>query len=226
LSLTKIYENILKFLGMNYFRGAKRDYYNWAQKYGAKGWDYNGVLPYFLKAENQTDSQILEEFPKYHSNKGPLAVSTIPRYEVEKQFVSLLEQKGYKNISDLNSPEMVDKTVGIVQQTMKDGHRLSTSHAYLEPIYEMRPNLHILVHSIATKIIIENDKAIGIQFTRNSKYNNVTANKEIIISGGVINSPQLLMLSGIGPKSHLQQLGISLLIYQLAVKCSTLLYLI
>jgi choline dehydrogenase-like flavoprotein len=226
LSLTKIYENILKFLGMNYFRGAKRDYDNWAQKYGAKGWDYNGVLPYFLKAENQTDSQILEEFPKYHSNKGPLAVSTIPRYEVEKQFVSLLEQKGYKNISDLNSPEMVDKTVGIVQQTMKDGHRLSTSHAYLEPIYEMRPNLHILVHSIATKIIIENDKAIGIQFTRNSKYNNVTANKEIIISGGVINSPQLLMLSGIGPKSHLQQLGISLLIYQLAVKCSTLLYLI
>jgi choline dehydrogenase-like flavoprotein len=226
LSFKKIYENILKFLGMNYFRGAKRDYYNWAQKYGAKGWDYNGVLPYFLKAENQTDSQILEEFPKYHSNKGPLAVSTIPRYEVEKQFVSLLEQKGYKNISDLNSPEMVDKTVGIVQQTMKDGHRLSTSHAYLEPIYEMRPNLHILVHSIATKIIIENDKAIGIQFTRNSKYNNVTANKEIIISGGVINSPQLLMLSGIGPKSHLQQLGISLLIYQLAVKCSTLLYLI
>jgi hypothetical protein len=112
------------------------------------------VLPYFIKAENQTDIEILEKFLKYHSNKGLLAVSTIPRYEVEKQFVSLLQQKEYKNISDINSPEMVDKTVGIVQQTIKDGHRLSTSHAYLEPIYELRPNSHILVQSIATKIII------------------------------------------------------------------------
>jgi choline dehydrogenase len=202
---------------MSNLRGVSKIYDNWVTQYGLKGWSYEELLPFFKRSENQTNADILKKFNPYHGTGGPITVSSdINNFlDIDKDWVSAQTNNGYKYIIDANSPEFTASTVAPAQQTMRNGHRLSTSAAYLEPNRD-RPNLHILTGSLATKILFNdpknNKKTTGIEFYREGKNYTINVTKEVIISGGAINSPQLLMLSGIGPKAHLESLGIKNLV--------------
>ncbi len=157
----------------------------------------------------------MKKFSPYHGTSGPLTQTTNKRLELDMDWINAQVKVGYKFVIDANSPEWTARTVAPVQQTIRDGHRLSTSAAYLEP-NRNRPNLHILTGSQATKILFNDPKnskkTTGIEFFKEGKKYTVNVTKEIILSGGAINSPQLLMLSGIGPKVHLESLGIKVLV--------------
>lgn len=190
--------------GMQYTRGSKFDYDEWAAE-GCDGWSYKDVLPYFLKSEDiQIDD--LKSSP-YHSKGGPLAVSYSPPTGLTNLFLEAGEEMGY-SISDYNGKEQ--EGFSIVQSTVREGVRSSTSLEFLGMLGK-RENLHIAVRSMVTKIDIKNDKAIGVFFIRDNRKLYVKAKKEVILSAGAINSPQLLMLSGIGPKKHLEDLGITVI---------------
>lgn len=197
------------------FRGSKHNFDNWEKQFGAKGWSYQEVLPYFIKYENITGNEILQEWEYYHGTEGPVKIALPKATTVENEFFDWIKKFGYKFINDINGPQYGPKTGGMVGQTLINGQRLSTSAAYLEPKRNQN-NLHILTNSHATKILFEDVnnplRASGVQFFRDGKYFKVNATREVIISGGVINSPQLLMLSGMGPKSHLNALGIQVLV--------------
>jgi choline dehydrogenase-like flavoprotein len=122
-----------------------------------------------------------------------------------------MKNSGYKIVDDINSPDFGDKNLGFIQQTIRNGRRLSTASAYLEP-HRNRNNLHIITNSTATKILFEDKthpkRATGVEFHKEDKIFKVEATKEVIVSAGAIASPQLLMLSEIGVKSHLESLDI------------------
>lgn len=190
--------------GMQYTRGSKFDYDEWAAE-GCEGWSYKDVLPYFLKSE---DIQIEDlKSSSYHSSGGPLAVSYSPPTDLTDRFLKAGEELGYE-ITDYNGVDQ--EGFSIVQSNVRKGVRSSTSLEYLGKI-EKRDNLHIAVNSLVTKIDIKNDRAVGVFYIRNNKKFYVKAKRETLLSAGAINSPQLLMLSGIGPKDHLKEMGISVI---------------
>ena len=198
--------------GMAYYRGLQSDYDNWEKVYGAKGWSFKDVLPYYIGSENQTNKEVLAKRDAFHGVRGPLTVSTISGEPAE--FFSNVV-KAHKNLSyeydiDINT-STYNKKFGYYQQTIKDGHRLSTSAAFLEPNIQ-RPNLHILAYTTATKVLFNNqNKTSGVEFYRDGKFYQVNASKAVIISCNAINSAKLLLLSGVGPKSHLKSLGIEMI---------------
>lgn len=175
-----------------HLRGNPKDYDEW-EKSGAQGWQWSQVLPYFLKMENETDLDLA--FNGYHSRSGPLTISTPSEVDqLTKQWVIASNSSGYP-IIDLNGKQR--RGTAVPQRTVRNGVRQSSSEAYLAPNYG-RKNLHILADSLVTKILFDsNKKAIGIEFIRNGTEYSVKATKEIIVSAGALNSPQLLMLSGI-----------------------------
>ncbi|KAF8782866.1 Oxygen-dependent choline dehydrogenase like protein [Argiope bruennichi] len=191
---------------MLYVRGNKRDYNQWAEN-GATGWSWKDVYPYFLKAENNTSPQIANN--GYHSTNGYLTVGTPPETNTLKEtFAAAAPEVGYEYI-DING----EKQAGFakVQGTIRQGRRCSTAKAYLIPA-ENRDNLDIVNKAFVQKILInENKEAYGVRFEKGGKVYDVSARKEVILSGGSINSPQILMLSGIGPKEHLEDLGIKVI---------------
>lgn len=188
---------------MLYLRGNSRDYDNW-EKMGAYGWSWRDVLPYFLKSEDNGDPRLLTS--GYHARGGPLTVSYPPDpTEISRALPEAGRYMGYTG-DDPNGS--IQSGFTIPQGTIRKGSRCSTARAFLEPAGN-NPNLDILINSYATKILFNNQKrAIAVQFEMDSLNYVIYARKEIIISGGAINSPQLLMLSGIGPKEHLTELGI------------------
>ena len=189
--------------GMMYIRGHARDYDRWAQS-GCRGWSYADVLPYFKRAEAfETGAD------GYHGGEGPLAVTKArcenPLFEALQRAG---EQAGYPRTDDVNGYQQegfgrVDRTTG------PDGKRANTARMYLDPI-KHRMNLTIVTRSLATRIILEGKRAVGVAYERNGKPQQAKARREVILSGGAINSPQLLMLSGIGPADELSQHGIEL----------------
>ncbi|XP_071858526.1 glucose dehydrogenase [FAD, quinone]-like [Bombus fervidus] len=189
---------------MLYVRGAKKDYDIWEQQ-GNPGWSYQDVLPYFLKSEDNRDRSYAET--PYHSTGGYLTVEE-PRWHtpLAAAFIQAGKEMGYEN-RDING----ERHTGFInpQGTTRDGSRCSTAKAFLRPA-RMRKNLHVAMEAYVTKILIDSSskKAYGVEFVRNGETLRVRANKEVIVSGGTINSPQLLMLSGIGPKEHLSEHGI------------------
>ncbi|KAK9501340.1 hypothetical protein O3M35_012076 [Rhynocoris fuscipes] len=191
---------------MVYARGDARDYDGWA-KMGNKGWSWKEVLPYFMKSE---DLRINEEWvdPKFHGKDGYLTVDT-PSFKTPlvKAFVDAGKELGY-DVRDYNSGNV--SAFSYVQSTMKSGSRMSTNKAFLHPI-RYRKNLHVAKEAFVTKILIENKRAVGVEFMKRKKLFKVKAKREVILSAGAINSPQILMLSGIGPKEHLQSLGINVI---------------
>lgn len=187
--------------GMQYTRGSKFDYDEWAAD-GCEGWSYKDVLPYFLKSEDIQIDQLKSS--KYHSSGGPLAVSYSAPTELTDLFMKAGQELGYQ-ITDYNGEDQ--EGFSVVQSTVRDGVRSSTSLEYLGKIGR-RNNLDIAVEAYVSKINIEDGKAVGVFYIRNNKKQYVKAKKEVILSAGAINSPQLLMLSGIGPKEHLEELGI------------------
>jgi choline dehydrogenase-like flavoprotein len=191
-----------------YVRGHRLDYDYW-ESLGNIGWGWNNVLRYFLKSENAAYDQELESSP-FHSTGGYLDVQKVPfKTPVARTFLQSAVDAGYQ-LTDYNSGEMIG--FSRVQATMRNGTRCSASKAFLRPIRH-RMNLHIAKNAQVTKILInqENKRAYGVEFYRDGRRWFVKARKEVILSAGVINSPQLLMLSGIGPRSHLETLGIPVL---------------
>ncbi|CAG2179302.1 unnamed protein product, partial [Oppiella nova] len=198
---------------MIYNRGNRRSYDDWAYTYGAKGWSFDEVLPYFMKSENNSDMRVVSKNPGYHGTKGPVGISSdLNPQPIFQLYLKAMNELGFETI-DVNGPKQVGTT--IIQNFIDSntGLRSSTGNAYIDP--NPHPNnLHILTNAFVTKILFYDNpynlRATGVQFDKNSKTYQVMAKKEIIISGGTINSPQLLMLSGIGPKDHLNQFGIPL----------------
>ena len=201
---------------MLYVRANKRDYDNWAAA-GNTGWSYEDVLPFFKKSEDMTDTSIPENSP-YHARDGPL---TIERFNYEnpiaKDTIKAAEELGYPENIDFNGESMVG--FGELHSTTRNGRRCSTAKAFLAPD-NRRPNLHVAKLSQVTKILIDpkSKNVTGVSFTRKGKREqSVRVSKEVVVSGGTVNSPQLLMLSGIGPKEHLQEIGVSPIIADLKV---------
>ncbi|HEY6435975.1 MAG TPA: GMC family oxidoreductase N-terminal domain-containing protein, partial [Ignavibacteriaceae bacterium] len=199
---------------MGYIRGNKHIYEEWSQHYGAEGWSYADVSPIYMKFEKQTDPMILSKYKSYHGSEGPVYIQSPKLSKLESDWFQTLKKYGYKVVDDINNPDFGDKNVGMIQQTIHNGRRLSTSSAYLEP-NRNRQNLHIITNSTATKILFEDNthhkRATGVEFHKDGKTFKVEVSKEVIVSAGAIASPQLLMLSGIGVKSHLESLGIQVI---------------
>ncbi|XP_022834804.1 glucose dehydrogenase [FAD, quinone]-like [Spodoptera litura] len=190
---------------MLYARGNKQDFQRWVTASNDDSWSWENVLKYFKRTEKMEDPAILNSpYRQYHGLDGPLIVTRENRSRVVA-YPNLVQQLGGKVILDLNSNE----TLGYsrAQYTLKD-YRQSTATAFLKAS-DTSPYLHLLKNTEVTKIIFDdNNRAVGVKAKRNNKMYNFNASKEVILSAGVINSPKLLMLSGIGPKEHLECKGI------------------
>lgn len=187
---------------MIYTRGNPEDYRRWAEAVGNPEWSYDNVLPYFLKSENAV---LREHDPKYHNVGGYLSVEDPFESELTTAFLNASKELGYKLI-DYNSPQQIG--FSRIQGTIKKGRRHSAARAFLQPVLH-RPNLHVLTRAKVTQILVDpSRRAYGINFLHKNEVFAIRASKEVIVSAGALSSPQLLMLSGIGPKKHLQDLGI------------------
>ncbi|KAK9509569.1 hypothetical protein O3M35_006857 [Rhynocoris fuscipes] len=192
---------------MIYTRGIRRDYDSWAAE-GLAGWSYDEILPYFLKAENTLIPQLRQS--KYHGNNGPLPISYSPyQTPLLRAFIDAGVELGFREI-DYNNPN-TPAGFGRIQATMRMGERASAATAYLRTIVN-RPNFEITLRSRATKILIDRNtrKAFGVVYVENGKERVVYARKEVILAAGAFNTPQLLMLSGIGHAEHLHEMDIPL----------------
>ena len=189
--------------GVHYTRGSRFDFDEWASS-GCTGWSYDDVLPYFLKSE---DIQVNElKSSVYHSSGGPVAVSGGQVTPLADMFLQAGLELGY-NITDYNGKSL--EGFNKIQVTVRNGVRSGIASEYLGNT-EMRENLHISTRSLVTKVEIVNGIAKGVFVIKDNIKTYIRARKEIIISAGAINSPQLLMLSGVGPEQHLKQYGIEL----------------
>ncbi|KOX71153.1 Glucose dehydrogenase [acceptor] [Melipona quadrifasciata] len=189
---------------MLYVRGNKRDYDAW-EKLGNPGWSYEDVLPYFKKSEDNKNRVYTET--RYHSTGGYLTVQEAPYHTpLATAFVKGSQEMGYE-VRDINGEHQTGFMVA--QGTIRHGSRCSTAKAFLRPA-KSRKNLHVALEAHVTKILIDpsSKRAYGVEFVRNGETLRVLAKKEVIVSAGAVNSPQLLMLSGIGPREHLSQHGI------------------
>ncbi|KAL4702732.1 hypothetical protein ACJJTC_001477, partial [Scirpophaga incertulas] len=195
---------------LNYFlyvRGSPRDYDNWAEILDDESWSYDNVLPYFIKSERMTSESILNSTTaKFHGSDGYLGVAQLDDEET-RNYLGAMAELGYNILDDYNS----DNNIGFFQPqvTITEGLRQSTANAFLSPIKD-RPNLFVLKNSFVTKIIFDSDNVTQGVEVLDSNNENMTlfCNKEVIVSAGAINSPKLLMLSGIGPKEQLDSFGI------------------
>ena len=188
---------------MAYIRGNRQDYNDWANM-GAKGWDYDSILPYFKKSENN------EQFQNdYHSKGGFLNITQATRYRtpLADAFVQACVEKGIPANNDFNGAEQ--EGAGLFQFTIKDGKRHSTAQAFLVPVLN-RKNLQVVTNAHVKRILIENDKAIGVEIERNGSTDTLKVKREVLLSAGAFGSPQILMLSGIGSKDELTKHGISI----------------
>ncbi|XP_062566969.1 glucose dehydrogenase [FAD, quinone]-like [Saccostrea cucullata] len=186
---------------MQYVRGSRHDYDGWAKE-GCRGWSYKDVLPYFIKSE---DIQIPElQNSDYHGKGGYLSVSDGTVTQLSNVYSKAFEELGYP-ITDCNGKSQIGYCPS--QETTKQGVRWSTAKAFLRPAIG-RQNLHVSINSQVTKILIKDKKAVGVSFVRDNRKYVIMANKEVIVSAGSVQSPQILMLSGIGPKEHLKSMGI------------------
>jgi choline dehydrogenase len=185
---------------MCYIRGVPGDYDAWADG-GADGWDWESVLPYFRRSEGN-----LRGADALHGGEGPLSVADL-RYTnpLSDAFLAAAQQAGFDANGDFNGPRQ--EGFGFYQVTQRDGARCSTSVAYLAPARK-RPNLTVITGARVNFVKIEDGRATGVVYTATGKPCFQGAAREVLLSGGALNSPQLLMLSGVGPAAHLQQHGI------------------
>jgi len=185
---------------MIYIRGNRADYDHWASL-GNTGWSYDDVLPYFIKAEtNETFAD------RYHGRSGPLVVSSHPyTAPMTERYIAAAQEAGIAYNPDFNGERQ--DGCGPLQRTIADGFRSSTAAAYLHPA-RSRPNLTVISHAQATKLLFSNNRVIGVQYLRCGIVEQAYAAAETILSAGAFRSPQLLMLSGLGPATELEMLGI------------------
>ena len=188
--------------GLVYVRGNPFDFEHW-QEQGAQGWGYANVLPYFKRAERRDEGG-----DSYRGGDGPLDTRYGPmRNPLYQAWIDAAAQAGYPVTSDINGEQQ--EGFGRMDMTVRDGARCSAAKAYLRPAMK-RPNVTVITHAMAEKIVMEGRKAVGIRYRRGGAIHEVRANREVILAGGPINSPQLLMLSGIGPAAELHRHGIEI----------------
>ena len=189
---------------MIYIRGLREDYDHWAAQ-GNAGWGFDEVLPYFRKGEHN-----MRGADAWHGSGGPLHVMDLPRpHPFSALFVEAARQAGHPVNRDFNAARL--EGVGLYQVTQRDGERCSVAKAYLTP-HLGRPNLEVLTHAHVLRIVFEGRRAVGVEVRRaDGSTSTVRATREVLLSAGAVQSPQLLMLSGVGPATHLQRHGIATL---------------
>ena len=189
--------------GMVYIRGNAQDYNGWADRHGLADWSYAHCLPYFKKAETREVGG-----DAYRGSEGPLHVHTgeckNPLYNA---FIEAGQQAGYPYTADMNGYQQ--EGFGPMDMTTYKGRRWSTAMGYLRPALK-RGNVMLQPNTLATRLLFEGKRAVGVEVEQNGKPVVFRARREVILSGGAINSPQLLQLSGIGNPDHLQPLGIQM----------------
>ena len=190
--------------GLLYIRGQHADYDGWRQL-GCEGWGWDDVRPYFLRSEHQERGASAE-----HGVGGPLNVSDVTTtHEVSDAVVEACVEAGIPRNADVNGESQ--EGVSYYQLTVKNGQRCSAAVAYLHPAMG-RKNLTVETRALATKVIFEGKRAVGVEYTQNGVRKIVRATREVILAGGAINSPQLLQLSGIGPGALLAEHGIEVVV--------------
>ena len=186
---------------MAYTRGHRSDYDRWARE-GAAGWAYADMLPYFRRSESWEDGE-----DPWRGGSGPLSTqwarTADPIFDAWREAGALA---GWPSTSDFNGIEPVG--FGRSQSTIRNGRRASASASYLRPVRK-RLGLSLCTGATVTRVLTRGTRAVGVEFVRQGSTERADATREVILSGGVFNSPQLLMLSGIGPAVHLRDIGIT-----------------
>ncbi len=185
---------------MVYARGTPADYDRWAEA-GATGWSHRDVLPYFKRSQDQERGE-----DEFHGTGGPLSVSDL-RYKnpLSQMFIDAARQLDLPANDDFNGKSQ--EGVGFYQVTQRDGRRCSAAAAYLAPAMG-RSNLAVITRAHVEKLVIDDQRAVGVEYKNGDGTVTVMANREVLLSAGALQSPQLLMLSGIGPAAHLKECGI------------------
>ncbi len=187
--------------GLVYIRGQREDFDGW----GVPGWSFDELLPYFIKSEDQSRGA-----NAWHGAGGPLAVSDLPdRHELCDAFIASAEALDVPRNDDFNGA--TQEGTGYYQATTRNGRRSSAATAYLRPAAK-RANLRVEVNALATRVLLEGGRAVGVEYLKGGRVYTVRAAREVILAGGTFNSPQLLQLSGIGPRALLESRGIATLI--------------
>jgi choline dehydrogenase len=198
--------------GMVYFRGDESDYDQWAQ-FGNPGWSFADCLPFFVQSEGHNSGQ-----REGHGSDGPLkTLRHGVHHPLSKAFVAAAQQMGLPWNDDLNHGGQYG--VGETDSTMLGNRRWSAADAYLHPA-RVRPNLKVITSALALRVLTSKGRASGVQYSVNGNVETVTAAREVILSGGAVNSPQLLQLSGIGDPDQLLPLGISVVLDLKGVGCN------
>ena len=190
--------------GMVYVRGNALDFERWQNEEGARGWGYADVLPYFKRAEGRAEGG-----NEYRGGDGPLSTTygTL-RNPLHQAWLDAAQEAGYCLTEDYNG--FRQEGFGRMDMTVRNGTRCSAAKAYLYPA-QKRSNLTVIQNALATRVLFEGKRAVGVEFERGGQLWQVRAAREVILSGGSINSVQLLKLSGIGPAQELSDLGIPVL---------------
>jgi choline dehydrogenase-like flavoprotein len=189
--------------GMIYLRGNRANYDDWAAR-GCEGWSFADVLPFYKKLEDHQDGET-----EYHGAGGPIRISRHPAEELSPASNAFMRAVSavceIPILDDFNAENQ--NCAGILQMSCRDGVRSGTGEAYVQPSLS-RPNFHLEMRALVQRVIIENGRATGVEYEQSGKRVVDRANREVILSGGTIGSPQLLMLSGLGPADHLREHGI------------------
>jgi choline dehydrogenase len=187
--------------GMVYSRGNPLDYRDW-EAAGAAGWNYASVLPYFIRTENNQDLPP----SMYHGHRGAVNVRRPARpNRLNSDFIAATQSLGFPGTADFNGAD--SEGVGLRQGTIRAGRRDSTARAFLRPALR-RGNVTLYADALALRVIIENGRAAGVAYERAGRLHEVRARREVILSAGTLQTPQLLLLSGIGPAAELKAAGI------------------
>ena len=190
--------------GLLYVRGQHEDYDRWRQ-HGNNGWGYDDVLPYFKKAENQARGA-----DDFHGVGGPQPVSDLSHADpLSAAFIEAAAQTGIPRNPDFNGA--TQEGAGYFQTTTRYGRRASTAVAYLRPARD-RNNLHVVTSALAQRILFDGRRAVAVEYRREGSLRTARARKEILVSSGAYNSPQLLQLSGVGPAALLREHGIDVVL--------------
>jgi choline dehydrogenase len=190
--------------GLLYVRGQHEDYDRWRQR-GNAGWGFDDVLPYFKKAENQCRGA-----DAYHGAHGPLPVSDWRHADpLSEAFVKASVEAGIPFNPDFNGA--TQEGAGFFQTTTRKGRRASTAVAYLRPALRRR-NLQVETSALGQRVLFDGRRAVGVEYRKDGVLRKARARKEVLLSGGAYNSPQLLQLSGVGPLALLKQHGIDVVL--------------
>jgi len=190
---------------MIYIRGNRHDYDTWRDDYGCSGWGYADLMPYFRRAESNSRGA-----DAYHGGTGPLSVSDLGfQSAMTKTWVAAAQECGLPANDDFNGAQQDGS--GFYQVTQKEGRRCSAADAYLRPAMA-RPNLEVKTDTRVTKVVVEGGRAAGVRYLQRGTEETAYAQGEVILSAGAVGSPQLLMLSGIGPADHLRDVGVGVVV--------------